>query len=67
MPVGYADGYPRTLSSRADVLIGGRRCRVAGSVTMDQVVVDCGDAEPATGDEIQHLAKRQGFVAGEWL
>ena len=31
VPVGYADGYPRLLSSRADVLIGGRRCRVAGA------------------------------------
>jgi alanine racemase len=31
VPVGYADGYPRALSSAADVLIRGRRCRVAGS------------------------------------
>ena len=30
VPVGYADGYPRAASSRADVLIRGRRCRVAG-------------------------------------
>ena len=43
VPVGYADGYPRAASSRADVLIRGRRCRVAGSVTMDQLIVDCGD------------------------
>ena len=43
VPVGYADGYPRMLSSRADVLIGGVRCRVAGNVTMDQLIVDCGD------------------------
>jgi len=51
IPVGYADGYPRALSSRADVLIGGRRCRVAGAVTMDQTVVDCGDLDVAPGDE----------------
>src|SRR5207248_8785060 len=31
VPVGYADGYRRVLSSRADVLIGGRRRRVAGT------------------------------------
>ena len=49
--VGYADGYPRALSSSGEVLIRGRRCRVAGSVTMDQLMVDCGDLEPATGDE----------------
>jgi alanine racemase len=59
VPVGYADGYPRQLSSRADVLIGGRRCRVAGNVTMDQIVVDCGDVEPSAGEEVVLLG-RQG-------
>ncbi len=52
VPVGYADGYRRGLSSRADVLIGGRRHRVAGTVTMDQIVVDCGDADVHEGDEV---------------
>jgi alanine racemase len=52
VPVGYADGYPRALSSRAEVLIRGRRCRVAGSVTMDQLIVDCGDLEVDSGDEV---------------
>ena len=47
VPVGYADGYPRALSSKADVLIRGRRCRVAGNVTMDQLLVDCGDLDVA--------------------
>jgi alanine racemase len=59
VPVGYADGYPRLLSSRADVLIGGRRCRVAGGVTMDQLIVDCGDLEPEPGDPVVLLG-RQG-------
>jgi len=52
VPVGYADGYPRAASSRADVLIRGRRCRVAGTVTMDQLVVDCGDLDVAVGDDV---------------
>jgi alanine racemase len=59
VPVGYADGYPRAASSRADVLIRGRRCRVAGSVTMDQLIVDCGDLAVAAGDEVVLLG-RQG-------
>jgi len=59
VPVGYADGYPRSLSNRADVVIGGHRCRVVGSVTMDQVIVDCGDLEVAAGDEVVLLG-RQG-------
>jgi alanine racemase len=60
VPVGYADGYPRLLSSRADVLIGGRRCRVAGNVTMDQLIVDCGEMEPAPGQEVVLLGRQDG-------
>ena len=52
VPVGYADGYPHLLSSRADVVIRGRRCRVAGSVTMDQLIVDCGDVPVEPGDDV---------------
>jgi len=52
VPVGYGDGYPRALGGRAEVLIGGRRHRVAGTVTMDQLLVDCGDAEVAAGEEV---------------
>jgi alanine racemase len=52
VPVGYADGYPRAMSSVADVLIRGVRCRVAGSVTMDQLIVDCGEVPVAVGDEV---------------
>ena len=52
VPVGYADGYPRALGTRADALLGGRRRRVAGTVTMDQMMLDCGDDEAAEGDEV---------------
>jgi alanine racemase len=52
VPVGYEDGYPRALGGRAEVLIGGRRHPVAGTVTMDQLLVDCADAEVAPGDEV---------------
>jgi alanine racemase len=59
VPVGYADGYRRALSSRSDVLIRGRRRRVAGTVTMDQLVVDCGEDDVQVGDEVV-LIGRQG-------
>jgi alanine racemase len=52
IPVGYEDGFSRLLSNRAEVLIHGVRRRVAGTVTMDQIVVDCGDDEPALGDDV---------------
>jgi alanine racemase len=50
VPVGYADGYPRPATGRAQVLIGGERRPVAGTITMDQLVVDCGDHRPEVGD-----------------
>lgn len=57
--IGYGDGYSRLLSNRGSVLIDGRRHRVAGRVTMDQTLVDCGDADVAVGDEVV-LIGRQG-------
>ncbi len=69
VPIGYADGYPRLLSARGgEVLIGGHRHPLAGTVTMDQIVVDCGDQEVAVGDEVVLLG-RQGdaeITADEW-
>ncbi|MFD5091140.1 alanine racemase [Amycolatopsis thailandensis] len=52
VPVGYADGVPRSLSGRMDVLLGGKRRPVVGRVCMDQLIVDCGDDEPAVGSEV---------------
>jgi alanine racemase len=60
VPVGYEDGYHRALSSRAEVLIHGRRHRVAGTVTMDQILVDCGDADVRVGDEVVLLGAQGG-------
>jgi alanine racemase len=59
VPVGYADGYSRRLSNRADVLIRGKRYRVAGNVTMDQVLIDCIDDDVKAGEEVVLLG-RQG-------
>jgi alanine racemase len=59
VPVGYADGYHRAASGRAEVLIQGRRYPVAGTVTMDQITVDCGDDPVEVGDEVV-LFGRQG-------
>jgi alanine racemase len=50
--IGYGDGYHRRLSGEACVLIGGRRRPLAGRVTMDQIMVDCGDDDVAVGDEV---------------
>lgn len=53
VPIGYADGVRRNLSGRGvPVLIGGRRFPIAGTITMDQILVDCGDADVRVGDEV---------------
>jgi alanine racemase len=50
LPIGYADGIPRALSPDASVLLRGRRVPIAGTVSMDQVVLDGGDAGIQVGD-----------------
>ena len=51
VPLGYADGIPRT-AREAHVMIGGARHPIVGRIAMDQVVVDVGDAGVAAGDEV---------------
>lgn len=52
LAAGYADGYPRALGNRAAVVIRGRRCPVAGRVSMNWIAVDLGpDAKERAGDE----------------
>ncbi len=41
-PIGYADGIRRDLTNRSDVLVAGRRARMAGTVSMDNVTIDLG-------------------------
>ncbi|HEY5023474.1 MAG TPA: alanine racemase [Acidimicrobiales bacterium] len=70
VPLGYADGVPRRyFTEGGTVLVGGRRCPLAGMVTMDQIVVDCGpDADVAVGDDVV-LIGRQGteaLTATDW-
>ena len=43
IPVGYGDGYPRSLSNKGTVLIHGKRARILGRVCMDQFMVDVTD------------------------
>lgn len=45
LPVGYAHGYMRTLSNKAEVLIGGRRAKIIGTICMDYSLVDVTDIE----------------------
>jgi len=60
LPVGYADGYWRAYSNRAQVLVRGHRAKVVGRVCMDMCMVDVTDVpDAAVGDEVV-LVGRQG-------
>jgi alanine racemase len=69
VPIGYADGVARRLSAAGgEVLIHGRRCRIVGVVTMDQLMVDVGHVPVAVGDEVVLLGTQGDarVTADEW-
>lgn len=60
LPIGYKDGYLRTLSNKADVLINGKRAPVRGRICMGQVVVSLKNiAETEVGDEVVLIGKQK--------
>lgn len=58
IPVGYGDGYRRSLSNRGSVLIRGKRFPICGTICMDQFMVDVGDKEVFVGDEVVLIGKQ---------
>ncbi len=78
LPIGYGDGYPRNLSNKAGVLIGGKYFKMCGKICMDQIMVDLGNANVRVGDEavligaqgdkkitIEELALKSGTIPYE--
>lgn len=51
VPLGYADGVPRSASNRGAVMIAGKKFTVSGRIAMDQFIVDVGDHPVNIGDE----------------
>ena len=68
IPIGYADGVRRAWWECGAVLIGGKRRAFAGVVTMDQVMVECGDDAVRVADEVVLLGSQGGenISAGDW-
>jgi len=65
LPIGYSNGYLRSLSNKAFVLVAGVRCPVVGRVTMDQIIVDITAATlsgriPKVGDEAVIMGTQKG-------
>jgi alanine racemase len=68
VPLGYADGVPRSASSTAQVRLAGRNRTIAGRVCMDQFVLDCADDPVAAGDEVILFGDGRGGepTADDW-
>lgn len=81
IPVGYGDGYPRSLSNCHEVLIYGQRAPIAGRICMDQMMADithisqahCGSLVTLIGEQeggritAEETAARAGTIANELL
>lgn len=75
--IGYADGLPRVLDARADVLIDGQRCPIVGRVSMDSIAIDLRTVPNAQigqdvmlwgpGQPVERLAEAAGTIAYELL
>jgi alanine racemase len=68
IPVGYADGVRRALTNDCDVLVGGRRVPLVGTVSMDNVTVDLGERPPPRGAPAVLIGRQGGerVLAEEW-
>lgn len=68
LPIGYADGIPRSVSNKAHVLVKGRRCPLVGRVTMDHVMVDVTGVPADIGDEVILVGNQAGasISVSEW-
>ncbi|OGX24255.1 MAG: alanine racemase [Omnitrophica WOR_2 bacterium RIFCSPHIGHO2_02_FULL_48_11] len=60
LPIGYNDGYGRCFSNKAAVLVQGKRCRVLGRVTMDQIMIDVTKVKTVKLGDIAVILGRQG-------
>ncbi|KST66556.1 alanine racemase [Mastigocoleus testarum] len=67
--IGYADGVPRNLSNKMQVLVRGKRVEQIGAITMDQLILDITDVPHIQEGEIVTLLGQQGkekISADEW-
>lgn len=58
--IGYADGYPRSLSSKGYVLIHGKKARILGRICMDQMMVDVTDIENVQVEDVVTVIGKDG-------
>ena len=52
IPIGYADGFRRSLSNKGYVLVNNTRCKILGNICMDSCMIDITEANAKVGDEV---------------
>ena len=68
LPVGYADGLPRRVTGKGEVLVAGRRCPLLGAVSMDIAIADVTDLAGVTvGDEVVLLGPGAGRYGADHI
>jgi len=65
VPIGYADGYKRAFSNKADVLINGKRAKVIGKVCMDMIMVDITDLDNVNINDDVYLFDNEEITVEE--
>lgn len=66
VPLGYADGFTRLLSGKACALIHGKKFLLAGSIAMDQLMVDVGKDDVGVGDEVVFIGSQGSRSITAW-
>jgi alanine racemase len=63
IPVGYADGFRRTLSNRkGGVIIQDQHCPVIGNVCMDMIMIDLGGLDITEGTSVEIIGEQQSLL-----
>ncbi|HBE80210.1 MAG TPA: alanine racemase [Firmicutes bacterium] len=67
IPIGYADGWSRMLTNKAEALVRGKRFPIVGTICMDQCMIDLGDEPVRSGEEVILIGKsgRETITADE--
>lgn len=66
IPLGYADGIPRNLSNKLQVIVGGKLFSQIGRVTMDRIIIEIGEEPVKIGDEVILLGKTGDLIVDAW-
>lgn len=60
VPIGYADGYPRLLSNKGEMLIRGQRAPIIGNICMDQLILDVTHIDGVQQDDVVTVVGTDG-------